>query len=1593
MRKLARRVFRNWLRQTESVDVRREIKFEPLELRQLMASDFFLAGHAASQSNYPSGLLGSGQYSLPQGSVDRNGSTMPSMSRAGLQGEGEAQPDLVAFAKALDQAGVQFFGAAWCPFCTEQKQLFEDGGKYLPFVEVTNPDRTPNSLATQNNVTTYPTWEFPNGQRVTGLQTLAQLSSLSGVAIPMSSTPSVETIPNQQVLVGSPLHVPVDAYDPNGNPLTITVSSSNPALVTAQVLSGSRSARITTDGFGPMTFELFESEASRATSRFIQLAQSGFYNKSATNQVPFHRVINQFVIQGGDPTGTGSGGSTLGNFDDHFDVDLQHNRTGVLSYAKSSDDTNDSQFFITEGPQRFLDFNHSIFGQLVEGDAVREAISNTATNASDRPTNAVIINNVAIFDDTENGLIRLSAVGTQTGTATITVTVRDSEGNETQQNFTVTVAADNSNSSPFLADITPPTPVVGTPVDIQLSAIDVEGDPVSFSARVPSGSQYSVQVNPTTGLLTLTPNSGFTAPMQVTVEVRAASAVGTPNAPFDSQTFTVSPQTSTTAPTGVDLQAASDSGASNSDNVTNAGSLTFDVSGTVSGALVQLLRGTTVVGSATATGTTTSITTSNIATLGTGSYTLTAQQTLNGSQSQSSPALNLTFDNTAPAQIASTGIPATANVGGAVSVTLNHPEKGSGLLFGLQNNPTGMTIDASTGVLAWTPTASQLGAQSFNLLLTDAAGNQTTQAVTITVNDSAQGRIALKLVDLNNNPIQSLAVGQSFKVQVIVSDLRTPVASGVFAARLDMLYNSTLVETEGTSPITFGTDYTNGRNGSTSTAGVIDELGAISGSTSPLGEQPRLLAEIRLRTKATGSAVFTSESAESTGSEFLLYGINSAIPNNRIEFGTTTLAIGLNFNVANDSFNFNEDSSNNTLNVLDNDVVDPGSGAVLSIQAVSATSAGGTVTIAPDGRSLRYTPAANFNGGDSFTYTAANQGGATRVATVTIQVQPVNDAPNAVNDSQEVIENSSENFLSVLSNDDDGPDANETLRITTVGTPSQGGRVTIGASGNNLLYSPRSGFVGSETFTYTISDNGNLTSTATVTINVRPAVPPPTAVSDAFTVAEDAAAADFDVLANDTPSQTGETLTIVNATATSGVASVTVNGTRLNYRPNANFSGTDIVSYTLRGSQGGQTTGTVTYTVTPVNDGPTSVDDTLTANATSSNTSLDVLANDTNVDAGETLTITAVTQPASGQGTVSISSDSKRVLYTPPSNQFSGAVTFTYTIGDGSDLRSTANVALQVQAFQPRDIGAILTNSASSAGDFFQFEGISARLTGTDLTGQAVSRNLMLADGRFVAPSLPPGTYTIETPSLPFFMGSPANTVTIHSAANDTSSVSTPLNVGMLDPRYIDIRDFLGTTMGRGLLVAIAPGQNQSWIAGQGDWRDFKSISATLTPSSNQLQLQATRSNDQRVQSNINIPSNQIELRGNQSGASLLRYYPPASGTSLTNAPATNSNGNNTNSNNNSGGEGEGPSAGLVAPSAPARHSRDDRPATTDATVKNGLWTNEDAVESWLPWLADTRDAGGMGFDSDSPIEEGTSDGSLWSDEVFDAVDDLLDMA
>jgi peptidyl-prolyl cis-trans isomerase B (cyclophilin B) len=119
---------------------------------------------------------------------------------------------------------------------------------------------------------------------------------------------------------------------------------------------------------GVIGLKLFASQAPRTVNNFVCLAQDGYYDG-----VKFHRVIKDFMIQGGDPTGTGRGGPGY-SFKDEFDPKLKHDKPGVLSMANAGPNTNGSQFFITHVATPHLDGKHSVFGQVVKGQDVVNAI-------------------------------------------------------------------------------------------------------------------------------------------------------------------------------------------------------------------------------------------------------------------------------------------------------------------------------------------------------------------------------------------------------------------------------------------------------------------------------------------------------------------------------------------------------------------------------------------------------------------------------------------------------------------------------------------------------------------------------------------------------------------------------------------------------------------------------------------------------------------------------------------------------------------------------------------------------------------------------------------------------------------------------------------------------------------------------------------------------------------------------------------------------------------------------------------------------------------------------------------------------------------
>ena len=158
---------------------------------------------------------------------------------------------------------------------------------------------------------------------------------------------------------------------------------------------------------GPFKVKLYNDKSPKTVENFVGLATgTKEWTDPKTGEkvkrpfydgLVFHRVIKDFMIQGGCPLGTGTGGPGY-RFNDEFHPELKHSKPGLLSMANAGPNTNGSQFFITTVPTPWLDNRHAIFGEVTEGYDVVDAIGKTKTGPMDRPVEAVVINKVTITE-------------------------------------------------------------------------------------------------------------------------------------------------------------------------------------------------------------------------------------------------------------------------------------------------------------------------------------------------------------------------------------------------------------------------------------------------------------------------------------------------------------------------------------------------------------------------------------------------------------------------------------------------------------------------------------------------------------------------------------------------------------------------------------------------------------------------------------------------------------------------------------------------------------------------------------------------------------------------------------------------------------------------------------------------------------------------------------------------------------------------------------------------------------------------------------------------------------------------------------------
>ncbi len=609
----------------------------------------------------------------------------------------------------------------------------------------------------------------------------------------------------------------------------------------------------------------------------------------------------------------------------------------------------------------------------------------------------------------------------------------------------------------------------------------------------------------------------------------------------------------------------------------------------------------------------------------------------------------------------------------------------------ISNGPGNGVANIRNGVLVeYRPGAGFVGADSFSYTAVDSGGLTVTANVTINVANVNDAPMAQNdTVSTNENtPIEirvrdndSDTEGSALTVTSVAEPLN---GVAVISATGNVFYTPDL---NYSGPDSF--EYTVSDGDATATATVVIQVIFVNVAPTPSAD------ELFLSEGTGGEFDLLSNDTDGDGDTLTI--TNVSVPNN----GTVVLLVSGNVRYTpnpgfsgNDTFNYTvsdgtvESTTNVTvgiaavndipiaandsavtdenvpvsINVLGNDS-DP-DGNALTVVAVTAPSSGSAI-INADARGVSYIPAENFSGQAGFTYTIDDGNGGTATASVSVVVSATNELPLAVDDSVGTAENDAV-LISVLDNDSD-PDG-DPLSVAVVQVPTNGSASAI--SSGAIRYSPVVGFVGTDTFVYSVTDPSGLSATATVTVSVNNTNDAPIAVNDAAVTNENVAV-EINVQGNDSDAD-GDSLTLgVTAPPSNGAVAIVSGGVL--YTPQSGFSGVDQFSYSITDPDGASDTATVTITVSNVNQSPLAVNDT---RATEENdpVSINVLANDSDPD-GDALTLSVASQPANGTAAVNL--PGTRIVYSPASG-FSGADSFVYQVSDGNGGTASATVSITV---------------------------------------------------------------------------------------------------------------------------------------------------------------------------------------------------------------------------------------------------------------------------------------------------------------------------
>lgn len=528
------------------------------------------------------------------------------------------------------------------------------------------------------------------------------------------------------------------------------------------------------------------------------------------------------------------------------------------------------------------------------------------------------------------------------------------------------------------------------------------------------------------------------------------------------------------------------------------------------------------------------------------------------------------------------------------------------LTLGSTSDVTFVTGDGTADTsFAFTGTLSQLNAALEGTVFAATANFAGTAKVTLTTNDlgnSGAGgakqdtdSVDITVVGINDAPVNTVPGAQlaSEDVALTFGEANRVSVADVDAATVEMAFD-----------VTGGTVTLSGTNGLVfqSGDGTADAAMTFTGT---LANVNAALSNMRFLSDANyhGDAIISMEVSDLGAS-----GVGGVLKDSDV-ISITVAPVNDPPTATNDTVHVEEDAAATLIAVLANDTIAPDQGETLALSSVVAP-AFGTAVI--QGDAVLYTPAADFNGVDTFTYVLSD-GSLTDTATVTVEVQAVNDPPTATDDSF-TVKQATATTLGVLSNDSSAPDGTETLTVSQVTAPTNG-TVLINADSLSVRYTSFAGYEGPDSFTYTVSD-GVLTATAEVTltvtqVNTQPvnSLPAPQTTSEDIALFFTNGDGNAIVVADENNATLTVSILVANGTFslgnTAGLSSINGNGTTsvtaqgpiadlnsalegASYSPAPDFNGSATLTITTSDSNGESDEDSLTLTVAAINDPPTS---------------------------------------------------------------------------------------------------------------------------------------------------------------------------------------------------------------------------------------------------------------------------------------------------------------------------------------------------------------------------------------------------------------------